>query len=534
YISCTAIDRNIFIGDDPSTLAFLPLADDPTFAPHDFLELHDFLGWITSSPDSLDEFAALETAARLQESFGMSLGDIDNILDDGNSPVLSWPLLGKHRIFKGLIPVFIHRNLPQWPKPGPERLFTRPENSRVPRPLDSYTRISTFNRVFCPSFACVQFFCHVHRAMMRLPRTMTLVSSEWFRSSGRTPCEYHCFLTGGSPSTVNLWTPEELQELRGILRVDPSIFPCDLAVVLARPCNEVFAVRDSCLPEPHPLPPPIAERRPLRKAHKLKFREYSHILAGLDDDIHSQTDRKPKDFTPIPPCTHLGSCDASMDCPCFKESVHCERSCHCSPQCSRRWAGCSCSQESKTKGLCISKSCVCIQTGRECDPELCENCRAPSYSSKEATDSVENGCLNCLIQLSTPKMAIVRPSSFGYGLFIQEPANKGDFIIEYVGELIYKPTANSREFINAHRRRNYVYGLNKEMNIDAMFAGNNSRFINHAPKEQRNCDARTRLIHGEHRIGIYASRDIAAGEELFLCYGNEYFFYDESGKPIPL
>ena len=115
--------------------------------------------------------------------------------------------------------------------------------------------------------------------------------------------------------------------------------------------------------------------------------------------------------------------------------------------------------------------------------------------------------------------------------------------LEYVGELIYNPTVESRGCASSpclvdlpqmtldgfcrqiahHRGRSYVYVLNSSLSIDSTYCGKESRFINHS--ENPNCVVRgmlrwsamfvqaadnqnytVALVNGDHRIGVFASK----------------------------
>ena len=106
----------------------------------------------------------------------------------------------------------------------------------------------------------------------------------------------------------------------------------------------------------------------------------------------------------------------------------------------------------------------------------------------------------------------------GKGLFALKPIQKGDFILEYTGKTI--PTKVADEMDEAR----YLFEVDKKWTIDGEDESNTARYINHA------CDPNTEAeVHDGH-ILITAVRDIEAGEELTIDYGEEY--YDEFIKPV--
>jgi len=124
-----------------------------------------------------------------------------------------------------------------------------------------------------------------------------------------------------------------------------------------------------------------------------------------------------------------------------------------------------------------------------------------------------------------------------------EPARKGDFIAEYVGEIITTAEEERRESVTTTGSASiaYLFSLNNDATIDAYRMGNATRyvcyrettdcqcirtnsgysFINHS-KVFENCKARVLLVNCEHRIGFFALKDIDAGTELFFSYGPKY------------
>ncbi|KAF8822380.1 putative histone lysine methyltransferase, SET [Cardiosporidium cionae] len=115
----------------------------------------------------------------------------------------------------------------------------------------------------------------------------------------------------------------------------------------------------------------------------------------------------------------------------------------------------------------------------------------------------------------------------GMGVFVDQWIKRGDFIVEYIGELLiedeYSARMDLREFrYEWEHGRCYVFSTvcnEYDEYIDSTVAGNLTRFINHSCEP--NCeslDIPDPVRKWEYRIGIYALRDLVPGEELFYRY----------------
>ena len=206
-------------------------------------------------------------------------------------------------------------------------------------------------------------------------------------------------------------------------------------------------------------------------------------------------------------CNHLGACYNNPECDCNISHCFCDKFCICSKDnCLILFKGCDCNDsctnfhEKKDKNIC-----PCIREGRECDPEICKNCK--HCDNTKAFDKIFK-------KTRVSKSLITN----GAGLYAVEDIKKNELIGKYIGEVIEKEEVERRSIINIPFDRNYAFELDDFYDIDATKYGNKMRYINHSSFGYENCYARNVIVRGNTEILFYAKRDIKKGEEIYLDY----------------
>ncbi|CAI5709705.1 unnamed protein product [Peronospora effusa] len=221
------------------------------------------------------------------------------------------------------------------------------------------------------------------------------------------------------------------------------------------------------------------------------------------------------------PCNHDGgSCD-SAQCSCMRRDHYCEKSCGCSPDCSNRFPGCHCEV-----GQCQTSKCPCYFAARECDPDVCTSCGASELpvvmaaeGSKGKTAAQLKICGNVnILRGDMRKIGVSASATHGWGAYALENVKKGEFIYEYTGSLLSQDEAERRGNVYDKTTISFLFDLTEDSVVDATRKGNKSKFANHDSADPK-CFARIMHVNGDHRIGIYAKEDVAAGDELFFDYG---------------
>ena len=156
---------------------------------------------------------------------------------------------------------------------------------------------------------------------------------------------------------------------------------------------------------------------------------------------------------------------------------------------------------------CLNRSMM-----TECDPNTCP--------CGKKTD-----CGNRRIQKrQTPKgIQSYKTADKGFGLRCKQDLTPGDLVTEYCGQVISPEECSKRlqeqgaQGIGAF----YMVSIDAEQIIDAGPMGNLARFANH------DCDPNMILqkwnVNGQMRVGLFACKDVPAGEELTWNYNLDSF-----------
>lgn len=145
------------------------------------------------------------------------------------------------------------------------------------------------------------------------------------------------------------------------------------------------------------------------------------------------------------------------------------------------------------------------------------------------------------------KLEVFRTESKGWGLRACEHILRGTFVCQYIGEVLDQQEANKRRTQYGEDGCSYIHDVDANINdigrliegepdyvIDATTHGNVSRFINHSCSPNLVTyqvvveSMESPLAH----IGLYASTDIAAGDEITRDYGRRPVTSgEENGHP---
>ncbi|XP_043925240.1 histone-lysine N-methyltransferase, H3 lysine-36 specific isoform X2 [Protopterus annectens] len=176
-----------------------------------------------------------------------------------------------------------------------------------------------------------------------------------------------------------------------------------------------------------------------------------------------------------------------------------------------------------TADLAEIPRCNCKVTDENpCGPDSeCIN-RMLMYECHPAVCPAGEKCQNqCFTKRQYPEVEIFRTEDRGWGLRTKVDIKKGEFVNEYVGEMIDEEECRARiKYAQDHDISNfYMLTLDKDRVIDAGPKGNHARFMNHSC--QPNCETQKWTVNGDTRIGLFSLCEISAGTELTFNYNLE-------------
>jgi hypothetical protein len=136
--------------------------------------------------------------------------------------------------------------------------------------------------------------------------------------------------------------------------------------------------------------------------------------------------------------------------------------------------------------------------------------------------------------MKLPKLKAFLTDSCGWGVKTKEKIRKGQFVIEYVGEILSDAECEKRMWAAKarHERNFYMMEISSDKVIDARHKANLARLINSSC--QPNCKAQKCVDSGtgEVRVGIFAIRDIEVNEELNYNYHFQHFADQDDKKEL--
>lgn len=171
-------------------------------------------------------------------------------------------------------------------------------------------------------------------------------------------------------------------------------------------------------------------------------------------------------------------------------------------------------------------SCIPIPSGAKCFDTNCCRRSAGLFCAKAC--QANGSCFNQPPEHSN--LPLVQPfltsDDRGWGLRLEQGVKRGETVIEYLGELIDKPTYDSRlqksteddDNYDANKYQHSVLGLSRGVFLDSSIKSNECRFINSSCEPNCEMERRLDLALGKERILVVSKMAISKGAELTIRY----------------
>jgi len=145
-----------------------------------------------------------------------------------------------------------------------------------------------------------------------------------------------------------------------------------------------------------------------------------------------------------------------------------------------------------------------------------------AHLSPSAAADGESGTRHCRsfhVQVGLrSRLVLGRSDTRGFGVFAAERADTGDFVGEYVGELVPHDEAHARGRVYDAMGVSYLYTSTRDVVLDATRVGSRMRYVNHS-QARASLVPKLLSVCGYIRVGLFAARERVPGEELFFDYG---------------
>ncbi|KAG0637102.1 hypothetical protein HOY80DRAFT_297403 [Tuber brumale] len=227
---------------------------------------------------------------------------------------------------------------------------------------------------------------------------------------------------------------------------------------------------------------------PPRKSQRAAPRKSARKPPTLFADYPDSTQEATSTFSVIDECIYSTKSigDSGQD----GEVMSCE--------CRTDWDG-ECNTACGDNSDCINRmtSMECTQDDRACG----QDCQNQRFQQRQYAD-----------------VSVIKTEKKGFGLRANSDISANTFLYEYVGEVIDENKFRRRmeKYDSEGIKHFYFMSLGKNEFIDATKKGGLARFCNHSCNP--NCFIDKWVVGEKLRMGIFAKRDVKAGEELVFDY----------------
>ncbi|KAJ8690313.1 hypothetical protein PTI98_011748 [Pleurotus ostreatus] len=287
YESCTPLNGNVYVGDDPDVMPFLPFGEEDwdgyplpdggrkRFAYEGYIGEYSELAWMSAFDDPDLDCILYATTNRLA-SMSISYAQMDATGMFARTPRLPLlsapsgdPLAWRRELLRG-------RDFPPFPS------LPSPGSSRPSPPAVLSTLRTRIYPLFCHNITCIRQICPTHSEGTPYPHaTIPEKKSVYLVDNDSSPCSPTCFLLIAKPSGTALasstfpnavlphaehgqrgatgalrpaildsWSAADRDTLITLLELDADARPCDLAVIMKKSCNDIFRFRKRMFPDP--------------------------------------------------------------------------------------------------------------------------------------------------------------------------------------------------------------------------------------------------------------------------------------------